>query len=281
MVVFGTMVMSGPRRWMDFARQAEAGGMESVWVPEHLIMPIAMHGKPNSPEDGEPPISAATHAFDPWVQMAAMAAVTEKVKFGTNVYNVGLRHPIITARSLTTLDNLSNGRTVIGIGASWLRTEWEVMQLDFDSRGRRVNEAIEVITRLFTEEVIEHHGEFYDFQPVGFLPKPIQQPRPPFLIGGDSKAAMKRAALLGDGWIPMEQTLETLPKNLELIQRMRADAGRTGPFEVTMSGRVETVDDVRRYEDAGVTRLFVMPYSHPREAAEGFKRFGEEIIGKL
>jgi probable F420-dependent oxidoreductase len=272
MISFGAMVMSGPRRWADFARQAEEAGFESVWVPEHLVMPVAMHGKPNSPEDGEPPISAAVPAYDPFVQLAVMAAVTERVKFGTNVYNIGLRHPIITARALTTLDNVSNGRTVLGIGASWLRTEWEVMQLDFDTRGRRVDETIQVIRRLFTEETIEHKGEFFEFQPVGFLPKPIQQPSPPMLIGGDSKAAMRRAALLGDGWIPMEQTIETLPANLAEIHRMRADAGRGGPFEVTTSGRVQSVDDVKRYEEAGVTRLLVSV--NPRDP-DSWKFYGD------
>jgi probable F420-dependent oxidoreductase len=280
-MLFGTMIMSGPKRWAQMAQAAEAAGFESMWVPEHLVMPVAMSGKPNSPADGEPPISASTPAFDPWVQMATMAAVTTTLKLGTNVYNIGLRHPIITARSLTTLDNVSQGRVVFGIGASWLRQEWEVMQQDFDSRGRRVDETIEVVKRLFTEEVVEHHGEFFEFQPVGFLPKPFQQPWPPMLIGGDSKAAMRRAAQLGDGWIPMEQTIETLPGNLETIQKMRADAGRTGPFEVTMSGRIQSVDDVRRYEDAGVTRLFVTPFTNPREAAEGYQRFGEEIIAKV
>lgn len=274
MLAVGTTIWAGPKRWSDFARQAEEAGLESVWVPEHLVMPVAMHGKPNSPEEGEPPISAAVPAFDPWVQMATMTAVTTKLKVGTNVYNIGLRHPIITARAITTLDNVSQGRLVVGIGASWLRTEWEVMELDFDTRGRRVDESIEVIRRLFTEEVVEHHGEFYDFQPVGFLPKPVQQPNPPFLVGGDSRAAMRRAALLGDGWIPMEQTLETLPGNLETIRKMRADAGRTGPFEVTMSGSVQSREDVMRYEDAGVTRLLTMV--NPRDP-DGFKRVGDLI----
>lgn len=275
---FATHSMVGPRRWISLAQNAEAAGFESVWVPEHLVMPVAMSGKPNSPEDGEPPISARTPAFDPWVQMAAMAAATQTIRFGTNVYNVGLRHPIITARSLTTLDNVSNGRVVFGIGASWLRQEWEVMELDFDTRGRRVDEAIRVIQRLFTEDEIEHAGEFFHFQPVGFLPKPVQQPWPPMLIGGDSKVAMRRAALLGDGWIPMEQTLETLPTNLAKIHAMRAEAGRTGDFQVTMGGRVESVDDVKRYEEAGVTRLIIG--FDPRDP-DAFKRFADEIIAKL
>jgi len=272
------MSMVGPRRWADVARAAEAAGFESVWVPEHLVMPVAMTGKPNSPHDGEPPISASTPAFDPWVQLATMAAVTERIKLGTNVYNIGLRHPIITARSLTTLDNVSNGRAILGIGASWLRQEWEVMELPFDTRGRRVDEAIGVVKRLLTEDEIAHDGEFFRFQPVGFLPKPVQKPWPPLLVGGDSRAAMRRAALLGDGWIPMEQTPHTLPKNLERIHRMRAEAGRTGPFQVTMSARIASVDDVKRYEDAGATRLLIGLDPRDRDAVA---RFGEEVIARL
>lgn len=281
MVAFGTTIMAGPRRWGDIAKAAEQAGFESVWVPEHLIMPVKMTGEPNSPHEGEPPISASTPAFDPWIQMAIMAAQTTTLRVGINVYNIGLRHPIITARALTTLDAASGGRVEFGIGASWLSQEWQVMELPFETRGRRVDESIRVVQRLFTEEVIEHHGEFFDFQPVGFLPKPSQNPWPPMHIGGDSAAAMRRAALLGDGWIPMQQTLESLAGNVERIRQMRIDAGRAGPFQVTLGARVTTLDDVRRYTDAGATRLLVQPFTNPREAAEGFRRFGDEIIAKL
>jgi probable F420-dependent oxidoreductase len=280
MVAFGTSVMAGPRRWGEIARTAEEAGFESVWVSEHLIMPVTMTGAPNTPHEGEPPISASTPAYDPWVQIATMAAQTTTLRFGTYVYNIGLRHPFITARSLTTIDSVSGGRIEFGIGASWLSQEWQAMELPFETRGRRVDETIQIIRRLFTEEVVEHDGEFFRFQPVGFLPKPVQQ-TPPMHIGGDSPAAMRRAALLGDGWIPMQQSLETLPANLERIQKMRDAAGRTGPFQVTVSARVTSVDDVRRYEDAGATRLIVVPYTSPREAGEGFRRFADEVITKL
>jgi probable F420-dependent oxidoreductase len=281
MVLFGTTMMAGPRRWGDVARAAEEAGFESVWVPEHLIMPVTMSGEPNSPHEGEPPISASTPAFDPWVQIATMAAQTTTLRFGTNVYNIGLRHPFVTARAVTTVDAVSGGRLEFGIGASWLSQEWQAMEQPFDTRGRRVDETIRIVQRLFTEEVIEHEGEFFRFQPVGFLPKPAQQPWPPMHIGGDSRAAMRRAAHLGDGWIPMQQTLESLPANVARIEAMRADAGRSGPFQVTLGARVASVDDVRRYEDAGATRLLVTPFTNPREAAEGFRRFGDEIIAKL
>lgn len=281
MVVFGTTVMAGPRRWADVAKAAEQSGFESVWVPEHLIMPVTMTGAPNTPHAGEPPISASTPAYDPWVQIATMAAVTSSIRFGTHVYNIGLRHPIVTARALTTVDVVSGGRIEFGIGASWLSQEWQAMELAFETRGRRVDESIRIIQRLFTEEVIEHDGEFFRFQPVGFLPKPAQQPWPPMHIGGDSPAAMRRAAELGDGWIPMQQSLETLPGNLAQIDKMRSERGRSGPFQVTVGARVTSVDDVRRYEDAGATRLLVTPFTNPREASEGFRRFGDEIIAKL
>lgn len=274
-------MMAGPRRWGQVASAAEEAGFESVWVPEHLIMPVTMTGAPNTPHEGEPPISASTPAWDPWVQLATMAAQTTTLRFGTNVFNIGLRHPFITARALTTVDAVSGGRLEFGIGASWLSQEWEAMELSFETRGRRVDEAIRVIQRLFTEEVIEHEGEFFRFQPVGFLPKPLQQPWPPMHIGGDSPAAIRRAARLGDGWIPMQQTIETLPGNLALIHKIREEEGRTGPFQVTTNARVTSVDDVRRYEEAGVTRLLVSPFTHPREAAEGFRRFGDEVIAKL
>ncbi|MGE0878186.1 MAG: LLM class F420-dependent oxidoreductase [Acidimicrobiia bacterium] len=281
MVAIGTMILTAPKRWGEMAKVAEEAGFESVWVPEHLIMPVKMSGKPNSPTDGEPPISAKTPAFDPWVQIAVMAAQTSTLRFGTNVYNIGLRHPFVTARAVATVDAASNGRLEFGIGASWLSEEWQATQLPFATRGRRVDETIEIVKRLFTEEVIEHEGEFFKFQPVGFLPKPVQSPWPPMHIGGDSKAAMRRAALLGDGWIPMEQTTETLPANLKLIEQMRSDAGRSGPFHVTMSARVSSVDDVKRYVDAGVTRLLVTPFTNPREAADGYRRFGDEVLSKL
>ena len=227
MISFGTTMMAGPRRWGDFARAAEEAGFESLWVPEHLIMPVTMSGEPNSPHEGEPPISASTPAYDPWVQIATIAAQTTTLRFGTNVYNIGLRHPFITARSLTTVDAVSGGRIEFGIGASWLSQEWQAMQLPFDTRGRRVDETIKVIQRLFSEDVVEHDGEFFHFQPVGFLPKPVQQPWPPMLIGGDSAAAMRRAAHLGDGWIPCSRP--SRPFRATSNASRRCEPGRDAP----------------------------------------------------
>jgi alkanesulfonate monooxygenase SsuD/methylene tetrahydromethanopterin reductase-like flavin-dependent oxidoreductase (luciferase family) len=208
------------------------------------------------------------------MQIAFLAPQTSTIRFGTNVYNVGLRHPFVTARSITTADLLTGGRIEFGIGSSWMSEEWQAVQQDFATRGKRVDETIRVIQRLFTEDVIEHAGEFFEFQPV--VRRPCR-PYPPMVIGGDSRA--DAAAQLGDGWIPMEQTLETLPTNLAKIAALREKYERTGPFEVTLgaiAGR--DVDGLRRLEDAGVDRVLVAPWTSPREAVDGIRRFGDEVI---
>jgi probable F420-dependent oxidoreductase len=213
--------------------------------------------------------------------MAFLAGQTRTIRLGASVYNIGLRHPFVTARALATADLLSNGRVDFGIGSSWLREEWEAAELPFDGRGARVDETIHIIRRLFTEETIEHAGEFYKFQPVMFEPKPVQRPWPPFIVGGDAPAAIRRVALLGDGWMPMNQTAETLPGNVAKIRRMRADAGRTGPFEVIMGVPATDLDGLKRWRDLGLDRAIIAPWGNPKEAVGGIKRFSDEVLSKL
>jgi probable F420-dependent oxidoreductase len=266
--------------WTAAAPAAEEAGFESVWLPEHLVFPVEMKGSPHEGDD-HPPIPSNTPAFDALMSLAAIAAVTEKVRLGTNVYNIGLRHPFVTARAIATLDVISRGRVEFGIGASWLREEWEVTGLDFSTRGRRVDETIDIWRRLWTDDVVEHHGEFFDFEPVMFNPKPVQQPQPSLLIGGDGAAAKRRAALVGDGWLPMNHSLEQLPAALAEINAKRADAGREGTTTLTVGGSIATVADVDKYRDANVDRVLVRPFVSSREALDGIARFGDEVIAKL
>jgi probable F420-dependent oxidoreductase len=181
---------------------AESLGFESVWLPEHLVFTRAMSRSPH-PGEEHPPVPPDTPIYDAFAYLAFLAARTERVRLGTHVFNIGLRHPFTTARGVQTLDLLSNGRFEFGIGASWLEEEWNATQLDFASRGRRVDEAVEVCKRLWSEETISHKGEFFAFDEVVFEPKAVQKPWPPILVGGESKAALRRAARLGDGWIGM------------------------------------------------------------------------------
>jgi probable F420-dependent oxidoreductase len=269
-----------PKFWTAGAQAADEVGFESVWLPEHLVFPVKISGSPHTGH-AEPPVQASTPAFDALLALAAIAATTKDIRLGTNVYNIGLRHPFVTARAVTTLDVLSGGRVEFGIGSSWLQEEWEATGLDFATRGRRVDEAIDICRKLWSDDVIEFHGEFFDFEPVMFNPKPIQQPGPVLLIGGDGAAAKRRAALVGDAWLPMNHSLEQLPDALREVNEARAAAGRDGTTTLTIGGGIDGLADVDRYEEAGVDRVIVRPFNTSKEAIDGIRRFGDEVIAKL
>ncbi len=266
------------RTFVDVTVEADRLGFESVWLPEHLVMPVDMTSSPHPGED-IPPVPPNVHVFDCFAYLSYLAGITERVRLGTHVYNLALRHPFVAARAVQTLDIVSGGRAEVGIGASWLAEEWQATGLDFHTRGRRLDEALAVCTRLWSEEVVEHHGEFFDFDPVMFEPKPIQKPWPPIHVGGESDAALRRAARLGDGWIGITHTLESVRRPVELLAKLRDEAGRSDrPFEVTLGGPVESRDDVARWEEAGVDRLMVAPWASSREAVDGMRRFADVMF---
>jgi probable F420-dependent oxidoreductase len=266
-----------PGLWPAVAEEADRLGYESVWVPEHLVIPVGAQGSPHHGAQ-HPPIPPTVPVFDAMGVLCHLAARTDRIKLGTQVYNIGLRHPFITARAAATVDVLSGGRLAFGIGASWLREEWEAVGLDFDRRGPRVDEAIEVCRRLWSEDVVEHSGEFFSFPPVAFEPKPVQRPGPALHIGGDGAAALRRAATVGTGWIPMNHTLADLPASLTRLGALSAAAGRQDRVEVTLSAAPATPADVEPYAAAGVTRLIVSPWRRSSQAVDGLRRFADEVM---
>lgn len=265
-----------PRFWGDVAQEADRLGFESLWVPEHVVVPLAAAGSPHRGAD-HPPVPSAVPIHDALGVLCYLAARTSRIRLGTHVYNIGLRHPFLTARAATTVDVLSGGRLSLGIGASWLRSEWDAMGLDFATRGARVDEAIEVCRRLWTQDVIEHHGRFFDFGPTAFEPKPVQRPLA-LHIGGDGPVALRRAATAGTGWMPMNHALADLPASVRRLAELAESAGRTEPIEVTIPGRIAAPQDVSAYADAGVTRVIVQPWPSSREAIDGMRRFADSLL---
>jgi probable F420-dependent oxidoreductase len=262
-----------PHFHLDATLAAEELGYESVWLPEHLVFTRTMSRSPH-PGEAHPPVPPDAFAY-----LGFLAARTERVRLGTHVFNLGLRHPFTSARGAQTVDLLSNGRFEFGIGASWLEEEWDAAQLDFATRGRRVDEAVAVCKRLFTEQTISHHGEFFSFDEVVFEPKPLQKPWPPILVGGESKAALRRAARLGDGWIGMGHSLESGASQVGALRALLVEYGReTEPFQFVLGGPVASVDDVRRWEDVGVTRMIVSPWRRSPEAVEAMQRFADAVL---
>jgi probable F420-dependent oxidoreductase len=248
--------------------EADRLGYESVWLPEHLVFPVEMAGSPFVGDD-HPPVPPSTPVFDAYAYLSYLAGRTTHVRLGTHVYLLGLRHPFVAARAIATLDIVSGGRAIAGVGAGWLGSEWAAVGLDFASRGRRLDEALDVCSRLWTEDVVEHHGEFFDFGPVMFEPKPVQKPRPPVIVGGESKAALRRAARRGDGWIGMDHTVESVAEPVAFLRNEQPGC------EITVGGPVASLDDVHRWEDAGVDRLMVSPWRRSPEALDGLRRFAD------
>jgi probable F420-dependent oxidoreductase len=269
-----------PRVHQEATREAERLGYESVWLPEHLVFTRAISRSPH-PGEEHPPVPPDTPIYDAFAYLGYLAARTERVRLGTHVYNIGLRHPFTAARGAQTVDVLSGGRFEFGIGASWLEEEWRATELDFATRGRRVDEAIEVCQHLFADETVTHHGEFFSFDEVVFEPKPVQRPRPPILVGGESKAALRRAARLGDGWLGMGHTFESAAAQIKLLTELRTKYDRPPgepDFQIIVGGAVESRADVTRWEDLGVTRLIVSPWRRSREAIEGLRAFADRAF---
>jgi probable F420-dependent oxidoreductase len=278
-VKFGVaLARLNPALHVEASVEAEKLGFESVWMAEHLVFPQDMSGSPHPGED-TPPVPPTTPVYDAFAWLCHIAGHTQRIRLGTNVYLMGLRHPFVAARAVQTLDIVSGGRAEIGIGAGWLRQEWTAAGLDPRTRGRRLDECLAVCKRLWSEDVVEHHGEFYDFAPVAFEPKPVQKPFPPLHVGGDSLAALRRAAFHADGWYGLQTTLDGAVAQLARLRELRREAGRAQqPLEVTLGGNLREPDDVKRWEDAGVDRLVVSPWRRSREAVEGLRRYADSIF---
>ncbi len=273
-----TLGMLHPAAFEPVALEADRLGFESLWFPEHLIFPLDMAGSPH-PGEEHPPIPPETPLFDPFGMLCYLAGKTSTIRLGTNVYLLGLRHPFVAARAIQTLDLLSQGRAEVGIGAGWLRSEWTAAGLDPRTRGKRLDEALEICKRLWTEETIEHRGDFFEFPPVKFEPKPIQRPHPPIHVGGESDAALRRAARVGDGWLGLHHTLESVVEPIARLQKYRTEYGvQDRPFEIIVGGEVSSREDVERWEEVGVTRLFGRPWDRSREAVEGLGRYAELVL---
>ena len=266
-----------PSRHLEATVEAERLGFESVWMADHLVFPEDMSGSPHPGATG-PPVPPTTPVFDTFGWLCFLAARTERIRLGTNVYLLGLRHPFAAARAVQTLDVLSGGRALVGVGAGWLRQEWTAAGLDPATRGRRLDEALEVCHRLWTEPSVAHRGAFYAFDAVRFEPKPVQDPRPPIHVGGESEAALRRAARF-EGWFGLSHTPGSAAVRVARLRVLRREQGREeAPFEVSV-GAAPTRDTLVAFEDAGVDRLVVTPWERSRDCVDGLRRFAERCFG--
>lgn len=280
-----------PEPLAQVAREAERLGYESIWIPEHLAVPVEMRTPYPYSDDGRFPGGAMVALHDPFLALAYAAACTEKIKLGTGVFVLPLRNAIAVAKSVASLDVLSNGRALFGVGIGWLEDEFEAVGASFPDRAARAREAIRMMKVLWSEEAPHFEGRFHRFPPLGFNPKPVQKPHPPILLGGESRAALKRAAELGDGWYGAHHSPDSVRPLLATLKERAEAAGRDfSALEITVGlapGVRPDLDTVRRFADAGVHRMIVFaPGFVPRSRFESdlfptLARFAEEVMARV
>jgi probable F420-dependent oxidoreductase len=246
---------------VDTAKLAEELGFEGVLIPDHLLHPERQESTYLYSEDGKPPsFEADTLWPECWSFIAMLAAHTERLRFCTYVFILPLRNPIEVAKATGSVAYFSGDRLVLGAGVGWMKEEFDAMGVDFKTRGRRYDECIEVIRKLHAGEMVEHHGEFFDFPRVVMTPAPSAPV--PIHLGGSSPVALRRTARVGDGWLGPGQTLEDAHASLKQLGELRAEYGRTNePFETIVPIYGETTpDDLKRLEDAGATGTVSLPF---------------------
>ena len=223
-----------------FAREADRQGVASLWVSDHVVFPRTATG---SYPGGRFPHPPDKPYLEPVVTLAAAAVCTTHARLGASVFILGHRHPVVMAKMLTSIDALSGGRLICGVGVGWWREELEMLGAPFHQRGRQADEILRVFTALWSEDNPSFEGEFFRFRNLGFAPKPVQKPRPPIWVGGDSPGAFRRVVTLGDGW---HATSKSPAELREALPRLRAAADRAGrDFDtLTLSLRFTLRDDL-------------------------------------
>jgi probable F420-dependent oxidoreductase len=251
-----SLMFADPAQWVDLAGHAEAVGFDQVALSDHVFYPDVLASRyPYSP-DGRPAFEPDTPWPDVWVMVGAMAAATSRIGFTTNVYVLPARNPFVVAKAVGTAAWLTGGRVSLGIGAGWMREEFDQLEQPFSQRGARMEEQVQILRALWEGGMVEHHGQFYDFDKLQIAPVPEQ--RVPILVGGHSPRALDRAARIGDGWVGVHYTRDELRGYLARLAELRADHGTEDqPFEVVaaINDALPTPDVVEELSGMGVDVL--------------------------
>jgi probable F420-dependent oxidoreductase len=281
---FGTFITSvKPEKIATHVRAAEGLGYESAWIGEHLIVPVASESKyPYSP-DGRFPAPSDVPFHDPMLALTYAAALTSKIRLATGIFVVPLRNAFTTAKAVASLDVLSGGRLIFGIGVGWWEEEFATVGALFKDRALRTREYLELMKELWTSDQPVYHGQTVAVEGVRFYPKPIQKPYPPIVVGGTSEIALKRTVRYGDGWYGIAKSLDEGRSLIGRLRELERSANRARPVEITLSlrtGHPITLDDVQRLGEMGVDRALVgMPLRAFSE--DELSRFHDDVMTRI
>ncbi|MFT5442711.1 MAG: putative F420-dependent oxidoreductase [Myxococcota bacterium] len=274
-----------PDQLCEIAQCAEEAGFGGIIVSDHIFYPGKLETPYPYTSHGRPRWDIDTPWPDPLIAVAAMAAVTKRIRFISSIYLLGLRHPVLAAKSIATAAVMSQNRLTLGVGAGWMREEFDTVGAPFKGRGKRLDESIEVVRKLLAGGLVEHRGEHFEFAPIQMSPVP-DKPLPIY-GGGISAPALRRAATLCDGWASEIQTTEELDVITATLRQHRADAGLAEkPFGICAALRdVFDLDGYRAMEERGVTELITVPWLFYGDAdqsceqkCDGIRRFADEVL---
>ncbi len=282
--------MTDPSFYAPLARAAEEAGYHSMVIPDSICYPLQADSRYPYNPDGSREFLEDKPFLEPFSLIPALGAVTSRIRFTTFVVKVPIRNPVLLAKQATSTAVLTGGRLVLGVGTSPWREDYDIIGADWAGRGKRLDDSIVILRGLAAGGYFEYHGKSFDLPPVKIAPVPAEPI--PVLIGGHSDAALRRAALLGDGWMHGGGDPADLPSLLGRLASLRNAAGTSArPFEVhVISADAYTVDGVRRLEDHGVTDVIIgfrWPYVTGPDTEplgpkiDNLRRFADDVIAKL
>ncbi len=272
----------------EIAPVADECGWYALSFSDHIVHPENITTPYPYTDDGSRRWPAFTDWPDPFVMIGALSPITKNIRFMNNVFVLPMRNPLLVAKTVSTAAIVSNNRVSLCIGVGWSKDEFDLLQQDFHTRGKRCDEMVEVLRLLWQGGWVEHHGKFYDFDRLEMSPAPSQEI--PIWVGGISEAALKRAARLGDGWISDLQTSQEIIDCVNKIKNYRKEYGRDHlPLQVmaTPSDAFD-IDAYRVLEDNGITHLMTQPWpfyygftEDIEEKKEGVRRYAKDIVDKM
>ncbi len=275
---------AGREEIMEAALAAEALGYDSIWVSDHVVVPDSHN-------------VFGDVFFDPLISLGFIASATSRIELGTSVMVLPYRNPLVLAKSVSSLDALSGGRVVLGVGSGWLKGEFDALGVDFARRGQMTDEYIEIMKELWTSDSPSHEGEYFSFTGIRFEPKPVRKPHPPVWVGGESRRSIERAVTHGDGWHPVglgpgelaakaREVRSILPDEkresfvISLRRNVEINEGREFGPEETLRGTPGKIrDGIEAYREAGVDHLILYVLSGEFEGVLGTMRvLREEVL---
>lgn len=266
----------------EVARAAEALGFGSLWVGEHVVLPVEYAPVYPASEDGRPPDYAGLLS-SPIVALARAAAVTTKLRLGTGVCLLPLHEPIALAKDIATLDHDSQGRFLFGVGGGWMREETEILGGDFDRRWRQIQDQVAAMKALWTDDEAEHDGPYTRFPPVRLHPKPVSHPHPPVLLGGASPRIFERIAAWADGWIPGVASIDDVREGLAKLATAARARGRDPGSLVTVAfgfpGCLRTRSEVEALAALGVDHVTIWLDGRGPEVLQELEQVARDTLG--